>query len=274
MLRRISTVTLILSTALFVASCATSRHPRGPAASVPPGTKDNKPAVWTDSNSRIERFRQHYSRTSTVETALRRSKSYMHMIVPEFRRRRLPLQLAYLPLIESNFDPRADSGHARGMWQFIPSTAKEMGLRIGVTGDDRLDVRKSTRAAAEYLDRLGERYNYNWALALAAYNCGPGCIDEAVRREGSWEFWDLDVRRETSEYVPRFIAMLRVAQEKFPSLIVAELQPRDKRSGLTLEDLSETEDQVVEIESSEFLLIEGEPPLELLADAGPAGGPQ
>ena len=257
MLQRFAKLALALTAALLLASCATSRYPRGPSAP-PPGTKDNKPGVWSDSHPRVEQFRRHYSRTTTVETALRRSRSYMPQIVPEFRKRRLPLQLAYLPMLESMFDPRADSGHARGLWQFIPGTAKEFGLRMGVSGDDRLNVRKSTAAAAEYLNRLGERYNYNWALALAAYNCGPGCVDDAVKREGSRDFWELDLRRETAEYVPRFIAMLKVAQEQYPELIVAELQTRDNRKRLTLDDSEGTPADPLDPDDPALTLIEPE----------------
>jgi hypothetical protein len=256
-MKRIPRLILILAAASLLASCATSRYPRGPSAP-PPGTKDNKPAIWSEDHPRVTRFRRHYARTETVETALRRSKSYMPYILPEFRRRRLPLQLAYLPMLESNFDPRADSGHARGLWQFIPGTAKEMGLRIGVTGDDRLDVRKSTRAAAEYLERLGERYNYNWALALAAYNCGPGCLDRAIQRERSWDFWELELRTETAEYVPRFIAMLQVAQQQYPDLIVAELQIRDNRRRLSQAGTGPTDDEFPDSAQSRWAVTESD----------------
>jgi len=222
MRKGIQTIAIALLMGLLLASCATSRYPRVTTA---PGSyaggmvKDNKPSFWTESHPRVSAFRRHYASTTTVETALRRSRSYMPYIIPEFRKRRLPLQLAYLPMLESMFDPRADSGHAKGLWQFIPSTAEHMGLRIGIMGDDRLNVRKSSAAAAEYLDQLGEMFNYNWALALAAYNCGPGCIRDAMKRQRSWDFWDLRLRQETQEYVPRFLAMLQVAQQEHADLM-------------------------------------------------------
>jgi membrane-bound lytic murein transglycosylase D len=176
----------------------------------------------------VAAFRKHYAANKTVETALERSRRYMQYIIPEFRKRRLPLQLAYLPMLESMFDPRADSGNARGMWQFIPSTAKHMGLSVGIMGDERLNVQKSTAAAADYLDQLGEMFNYNWALALAAYNCGPGCVRDAMKRQRSWDFWELRLRQETHEYVPRFLAMLQVAQTKYPHLMALEGAPSDE----------------------------------------------
>jgi hypothetical protein len=218
----IPAIAILLLLSVLLGSCATSRYGRG--APAPPSSaggmvKDNKPSFWTESNARVMEFRRHYAKTSTVETALRRSQSLMPHIVPELKKRRLPLQLAYLPMLESMFDPRADSGHARGLWQFIPSTAEQMGLKVGIMGDDRLNVRKSSAAAAEYLDQLGEMFNYNWALALAAYNCGPGCVRDAMKRQRSWDFWELRLRPETYEYVPRFLAMLQVAQQKYPHLM-------------------------------------------------------
>ena len=216
----------LLLTGLLLTACATSRHqPAGGGGGR--WVKDNRPSLWTENHPRVVAFRMYYGRTTTVETALKRARRYIRDIVPEFRRRRLPLELAYLPMLESMFDPRADSGHARGLWQFTPQTAKHMGLRVSRFRDERLDVRKSTRAAAEYLDRLGEQFNYNWALALAAYNGGPAYLGKAMRRQHSWNFWELRLRQETADYVPRFIAMLQIARHKYPRLIVAELMRGD-----------------------------------------------
>jgi membrane-bound lytic murein transglycosylase D len=90
--------------------------------------------------------------------------------------------------------------------------------------DDRLNWRKATAAAARYLDELGKQFNYNWALALAAYNGGPNYVSDEMGRQHSWNFWDLRLRRETAEYVPRFIAMLQVAREKYAHMFVADLR--------------------------------------------------
>ncbi len=218
---------LIVVLGLFVSGCASSRH--GGFATPGRFIKDNNPGLWHENHPRVMAFIKHYSGTRTVEKALQRSRSYMRRIIPEFRKRKLPMELAYLPLLESLFDPKADSGHARGLWQFTPQTAEEMGMRVGRFRDERLSVRRSTRAAAEYLDRLGRRFNYNWALALAAYNGGPNYLDKAMRKQHKWDFWSLKLRKETAEYVPRFLAMLRVAQEKYPHLMVAALGKRGNR---------------------------------------------
>ncbi len=213
---------MLLSLAFLFTACAGNRsysRYRSQAHLV----KDNKPLLWISDNPEVRKFRSYYMRTRTVEKALRRSRKYLPAIAAEFRRRRLPMELAYLPMLESLFSNRADSGHAKGLWQFTPQTAKEMGLRVGFMVDERLNWRKATAAAANYLDRMGAKFNYNWALALAAYNGGPNYMAEEMRRQGSWDFWELRLRKETAEYVPRFIAMLQVAKEKYPRLMVAGL---------------------------------------------------
>ncbi|HKI99268.1 MAG TPA: lytic transglycosylase domain-containing protein [bacterium] len=167
------------------------------------------------------RFYDHYSSTTTVETALQQGRRYLPTITRIFRRRGLPLELAYLPMLESKFENRADSGHARGLWQFTENTAGHVGLAVGAFADERLNWYKATLAAADYLDELGQKFNYNWALALAAYNGGPGYIERAIADQHTWNFFDLRLRRETAEYVPRFIAMVQVAKEKYPHLLMA-----------------------------------------------------
>ena len=190
--------------------------------SAPSRVLDNKPGIWITNHPRVREFRAYYQRTRTVEDGLRRGRRYLDRIAIEFQKRGLPLELAYLPLLESRFINRADSGNAKGMWQFTPQTAKHMGLRVGFMVDERLNWRKATEAAADYLLVLGEKFNYNWALALAAYNGGPNYVDELMRNQRTWDFWQLQLRQETAEYVPRFIAMLQVAREQYPHLMVAQ----------------------------------------------------
>lgn len=224
--RPIATGGLLVVLALLVASCASSRYgdAGGPRPTPQRYVKDNRPRVWSAHHPRVQYFVRHYRDSRTVQVALERARRYLPWILPEFRRRRLPLQLAYLPMLESMFDPRADSGHARGLWQFTPETARHMGLTVSRWTDERTDVRKATRAAAEYLDELGEMFNYNWGLALAAYNGGPGYIAKQMRRQHTWHFYELRLRRETAEYVPRFVAMLLVAREQYPHLLAADLR--------------------------------------------------
>ncbi|MCH9046972.1 MAG: lytic transglycosylase domain-containing protein [SAR324 cluster bacterium] len=214
----------VLLAALALASCASSRrfaNAPSPGRYASGYVKDNKPAIWISDHPRVERFRANYSRTTTVEKALRRGRRYLPTILREFRARRLPLELAYLPMLESMFENRANSGHARGLWQFTRGTAEHMGLNVGAFADERMNWHKATKAAADYLDELGRRFNYNWALALAAYNGGPGYVEQAMRSQHKWEFFQLRLRQETYEYVPRFIAMVQVAKEKYPHLLLA-----------------------------------------------------
>jgi membrane-bound lytic murein transglycosylase D len=214
------TLLLWIVLALLAASCATSRpggvrYGRASAGYV----KDNKPAIWISDHPRVAQFREHYRKTNTVAVALEQGKPYLPTMLRVFERKRLPRELAYLPMLESKFENRADSGHARGMWQFTKQTAEHVGLRVGAFADERLNWRKSTDAAATYLDQLGERFNYNWAMALAAYNGGPNYVEDEIHKQHTWDFFQLRLRKESEEYVPRFIAMIQVVREKFPDSI-------------------------------------------------------
>ena len=121
----------------------------------------------------------------------------------------LPLELKYLAIIESALNPKARSrAGANGLWQFMYGTAKNMKLEITSFVDERRDPLKSTDAAARYLKKLYETYG-DWYLAIAAYNCGPGNVNRAIRRSGNkTNHWEIYYRlpRETRGYVPAFIA--------------------------------------------------------------------
>ncbi|MDH4121089.1 MAG: lytic transglycosylase domain-containing protein [Deltaproteobacteria bacterium] len=213
------TVLSVTLAAMLAASCAVNagqgRYNRGRA----PVVKDKNPALWNVDNARVAKFKAYYMKTNTVEKALANSRPHIRRILPEFRRRGLPEQLAYLPMLESLFTRRADSGHARGLWQFTPTTARAMGLRVSRYGDDRLNIPRATKAAANYLDQLGDQFDYDWALALAAYNGGPGYVERSAKSQNTQDFWALDLREETADYIPRFVAMLQVAKEKYPHLV-------------------------------------------------------
>ena len=121
----------------------------------------------------------------------------------------LPLELKYLPVIESALNPMASSSQgAVGLWQFMLNTGKIYGLKVTSLIDERRDPVKSTRAAARYLKDLYDIY-HDWNLVLAAYNCGPGTINKAIRRaDGEKDFWALYnyLPKQTRGYVPAFIA--------------------------------------------------------------------
>lgn len=122
----------------------------------------------------------------------------------------IPLELKYLAIVESALNPKAKSRvGATGLWQFMYQTGKMYGLEVTSYYDERSDVYKSTDAACRYLRDLYNMYN-DWDLALAAYNCGPGNVNKAIRRSGGQKnFWEIMnfLPRETRGYVPAFIAV-------------------------------------------------------------------
>ncbi len=153
-----------------------------------------------------------------IATGLERGARYLPMIQDVFRAEGLPLDLAYVPLIESAFKPNAVSrAKARGVWQFMAGTAMEHGLKRDWYVDERSDPEKSTRAAAKYLRTLVRTFDGDWHLALASYNGGPGRVQRAMRRYNRDDFWSLAAQpralpRETREYVPMILAAIVIAR--------------------------------------------------------------
>jgi len=151
-----------------------------------------------------------------VQRGLDNAAHYLPMVRLVFNRERLPEELIYLPIIESAFSPDAYSrAGAAGMWQFMASTARSQGLKIDFWVDERRDPVKSTEKAASHLKFLYSYYG-DWELALAAYNAGIGSVNLAISRGKTRDYWELCnrhlLKRETREYVPRFIASAHIAQ--------------------------------------------------------------
>lgn len=152
-----------------------------------------------------------------LDRVTQRASRYMYHVLEEVEKRNLPGELALLPIVESAYDPFAYShGRASGMWQFIPGTAKELGLANNWWYDGRRDIQASTRAALTYLTQLHQRFN-DWHLALASYNTGGGNVNRARTRNleagGTGTFWELKLHRETSAYVPKMVALARLIAE-------------------------------------------------------------
>jgi len=123
----------------------------------------------------------------------------------------VPTELLSVAAVESGFNPKAASpAGARGMWQFMKSTARLYGLKVGLSQDERLDPNLSTVAAAKHLRDLFVSFQ-DWHLALAAYNAGSGAVNKIMVREGESDFWELarngSFPRETRNFVPRVIAL-------------------------------------------------------------------
>lgn len=148
-----------------------------------------------------------------MQTWLDRSSAYLPLIKVVFVKRGLPEDLAYLPLIESGFNPLAVSqASAVGLWQFIEDTGRRYGLRIDDYIDERRDPVKSTSAAADYLQDLYAQFN-SWPLALAAYNAGENQIQRISNKVGEdiWKFrYTPD---ETKRYVPLFLTAVAIAKD-------------------------------------------------------------
>jgi membrane-bound lytic murein transglycosylase D len=150
-----------------------------------------------------------------IQQSLVRSAQYKNLIDRVLDEYKLPKALAYLPVIESAYLPTLTSrAGAHGIWQFMPETAREYGLRVDWWVDERADPDRSTRAAAAYLKDLYRDF-HDWPLALAAYNAGPNRIHRALDRTGTTTFWSLmemsAVPRETRGYVPTFFAAIIIA---------------------------------------------------------------
>jgi membrane-bound lytic murein transglycosylase D len=146
---------------------------------------------------------------------LQRSGKYLTLMREILKAKNIPEDIAFLPLIESGFNPNAYSvARAVGPWQFIASTARNYGLTIDWWRDERKDPVKSTEAAANYLKDLYGMFG-SWNLAMAAYNAGEGKILRALNRTKSDNYWALlntrHIKKETKEYVPRFIAATLIA---------------------------------------------------------------
>lgn len=164
---------------------------------------------------RIDAQRSWFAaRQPYIDRLSARASRYLYHTVKEAERRGLPTELALLPVIESSYDPAAtSSAAAAGMWQFIPSTGKIYGLRQTSQYDGRRDVVESTRAAYEFLGSLYNQFG-SWELALAAYNAGPGRIQQAINRNRAaglpTDYWSLRLPQETMNYVPRFLAVAQI----------------------------------------------------------------
>lgn len=148
------------------------------------------------------------SRRRDAEILLGKSAMYLPMIEDYLRANQMPDELKYIPLVESALNPRAISHRgAVGLWQMMPRTGRIYGLAIDKYVDERRDPHKSTQAALRYLADLYAEYG-DWALAIAAYNCGTPRMNKAIRWAQSKNFWDVQpyLPQETQKYVPKIMA--------------------------------------------------------------------
>ncbi len=153
-----------------------------------------------------------------MQESLHRGAKYMPMVQSVFRQEGVPLDLAYLAIVESGFKNTALSrASARGMWQFMPATGKQFGLTQNWFIDERADPEQATVAAARYLKQLNKMFDGDWNLAMASYNAGPGRLQRAVKASRINDYWELTetskfLPKETRNYVPMIMAAVIIAK--------------------------------------------------------------
>ena len=231
---RLKPVTLGLTVVL--GACSSVRHaapPNPTAVAVPTPARSVPPVVAPSSRGSLSchdhpsidewehRLRRERRYRTATTTSLARGQRYLPTLRKIVTDGGLPEDIALLPAIESSFSPRARGGKSSdGLWQLRPPTARRFGLVVNKQRDDRMHPERATEAAVRYLRYLYDRYE-DWPLALAAYNCGEGRVDRALGRSPGATFWDLaeqhHLPRISRDYVPRFLALVRVAEEEKPT---------------------------------------------------------
>lgn len=184
---------------------------------VPPVVTFDIPVV---ENQKVQYFIDYYSGPGreVFSRWLERSTRYLPMMNEVFAEAGLPLDLTYLAMVESGFNPKAFSwAHASGPWQFMPRTGELYGLKDDWWRDERRDFDKATRAAAHHLKDLHCLFEGDWNLAVASYNAGAGKMLRAAKKYDTRDFWEMSqgkyLRDETKNYLPKLMAMLLIAKQ-------------------------------------------------------------
>lgn len=169
-------------------------------------------------HSKIANHLRWYSNNQRyLDRVVDQGEPYLHYIKKELKENDLPLEFILLPIIESAYNPLANSSaRAAGIWQFIPGTGRAFGLAQNHWFDGRRDLVASTDAAITYLKRLHNMFDGDWLLAIAAYNAGEGTVSRAVRRNKQankpTDFWSLKLPKQTQAYVPQLLALAEVVK--------------------------------------------------------------
>jgi membrane-bound lytic murein transglycosylase D len=168
-------------------------------------------------NPLIQQYINYYQGRgrSTMESGLRKSGRYMKLARQIFSQEGVPVDITWLGQVESAWQPKAMSwAAASGLWQFIPGTGRQYGLKQTAWVDERNSFEQATRASARYLKALAAHYNGDWELAMGAYNTGQGNIDRGISRAGTANFWAIYpyIAQETRNYVPNILATILIAK--------------------------------------------------------------
>ncbi len=202
----------------------------------------NQQKLEINNNPRIQQqlgwFKKHPDYLTRISE---RAQPYLYLVVQEIEKEGLPIEIALLPIVESAYYPFSYShGTAVGVWQFIPSTGRLYGLDQDWWHEDRRHILNSTRAAARYLKDLSKMFNGDWMLAVAAYNAGPGRIQNAVKinqkARKQTDYWSLDLPKETERYIPKLLALSMIVKD--PSKFGQQLTPIDNSKFLEVVELN------------------------------------
>lgn len=180
----------------------------------------------------VSRWQAWYlNRPQLLKTMFERSRRYVYHVVDELDKRGMPTELAFLPMVESGYDPMAlSSAQASGLWQFIPSTGRTYKLEQNHLYDARRDVIASTSAALDYLQSLHQQFG-DWQLALAAYNWGENAVGRAIERNKARsqprDYGALVLPEETRNYIPKLQALKNIVAN--PAAFGLELEPVPNR---------------------------------------------
>ncbi len=184
---------------------------------------NSKQQLTNIQHPRITQFEKYFLKHAhMLNNKTDKAAPYLYFIIQELEKRQMPLELAFTPMVESNFDPLAHSVvQAAGLWQFMPRTAKGFGLEINEWYDGRRDVVASTNAALNYYQYLNKLFKGDWLLTVAAYNYGQGNVLKAIKRNKKsgkpTDFWSLKLPKETRRHIPKWLALSNVLinQDKF-----------------------------------------------------------
>ena len=233
--QRFINILLFLCVSIFTVNAGDERPLRSAEPKPPNGASVPSPNVYYNTfnidgytlltKSSIEnpltmRYIAYYSSPEGIaylNKVLERGNIYMPFIKEEIKNRNLPIELLYIPVIESGFQITAKSkSGATGLWQFMMNSISPFGIKVNEYIDERRDFVKSTKGA---LQKLEENYRTlgNWELAVAAYNCGLGQIIRTTQRTKTKDFWELvqkkELRQETEHYVPKLIAVTYILSQ-------------------------------------------------------------
>lgn len=169
-------------------------------------------------NADIRAQRAFYKRhQKLLDEVSRRAEPFLYHIVLELEKRKMPVELALLPIVESSFNPLAQAGAPAGLWQMVPQTARNFGLKRNEWYDGRKDPIASTAATLDYLQYLYQLLGQDWLNAVAGYNSGEGTIERAIRRNQQAgkpiDFWSLNLPRKSTVYMPKWLALIDLVQK-------------------------------------------------------------